>query len=97
MASSKSILDSPRSRPSATRIIFQCLHSTDIQKFLREQYDVNVDFTWIYNAIDYLNWVDYLNPIDESMVNKVTAERILCAGVELVSLVGHDSKLCGSN
>ena len=41
MASSKSILDSPRSRPSATRIIFQCLHSTDIQKFLREQYDVN--------------------------------------------------------
>ena len=64
------------------------MHSTDIQDFLREECDIIVDFTWIYNAIDYLNWVDYLNPIDESMVDKVTADRILCAGVELVSLVG---------
>ena len=38
--------------------------------------------------IDSLNWIDDLNPIDESMVNKVTAEKVLCAGVELVSLVG---------
>ena len=81
-------MESPRSRNETMRIVFQISLSEGIQKLLL-QHAINFDITWIYNAIDYLNWIDYMNAVDETMVNKQTAERILCAGIEFKSLVDH--------